>query len=312
MRLVRFLLLVALLVFRFWLDNCTVRTKEYDVFCGIPPGFEGVRIAQISDLHGNERLYGPLLRHTRSARPDLIVLTGDITDAPEQWPELEKLLRSLTEIAPCYYVSGNHEWADLEPEPLFRRIAETGVRVLRNEWVFLERSGDLVALVGFEDPNGTGDGSEPDRAIVFEGEVFLGGKGTGAGFVGIDDQYVLHVGLGSVAELEVCRLVRSHTDDFIIALCHRPQLFPELAEGGCGLVFSGHNHGGVIRIPFYGGLIPPARERGEYDAGLFHRDGSVLLVSPGLAGTNGVPRFLNRPQLCLAVLHQWQAEGGEA
>ena len=55
---------------------------------------------------------------------------------------------------------------------------------------------------GFEDPNGTGDGSVPDRTIVFEGEVFLGGKGTGSGFVGIDDQYVLHVGLGSVAELE--------------------------------------------------------------------------------------------------------------
>ena len=265
-RLIRFLLLVALLVFRFWLDNCTVRTKEYDVYCGIPQGFEGVRIAQISDLHGNEKLYGPLLRHTREARPDLIFLTGDITDAEEQWPELEELLRSLTEIAPCYYVSGNHEWADLEPEPLFRRIAETGVRVLRNEWVLLERSGDRVALVGFEDPNGYAD---------------------------------------MIKAQELCRLVRSHTDDFIIALCHRPQLFPELMEGGCGLVFSGHNHGGVIRIPFYGGLIPPARKTGEYDAGLFYRDGSALLVSPGLAGTIGVPRFLNRPQLCLAVLHPW-------
>ena len=270
-RLGTFLLLVALLALRLWVDNCTVRTKEYDVPCGIPPGFEGLRIAQISDLHGNERLYGPLLRHTKEARPDLIFLTGDITDAEEQWPKLEELLRDLTEIAPCYYVSGNHEWADLEPEPAFRRIAETGVRVLRNEWVLLERSGDRVALVGFEDPNGYAD---------------------------------------MIKAQELCRLVRTHTDDFVIALCHRPQLFPELTEGGCGLVFSGHNHGGVIRIPFYGGLIPPARQRGEYDAGLFYRDGSVLLVSPGLAGTNGVPRFLNRPQLCLAILHPWQAQVG--
>ena len=71
---------------------------------------------------------------------------------------------------------------------------------------------------------------------------------------------------------------------------------------------SGHNHGGVIRIPFYGGLIPPARKTGEYDAGLFYRNGSALLVSPGLAGTNGIPRFLNRPQLCLAILRQWPEE----
>ena len=126
-RLGTFLLLAALLALRLWVDNCTVRTKEYDVPCGIPPGFVGLRIAQISDLHGNERLYGPLLRHTKEAKPDLIFLTGDITDAEEQWPKLEELLRDLTEIAPCYYVSGNHEWADLEPEPAFRRIATSGV-----------------------------------------------------------------------------------------------------------------------------------------------------------------------------------------
>ncbi len=261
------LVLLLLLGFRLWLDNRTVRTKQYDIPCGIPAGFEGLRIAQISDLHGNEPLYEPLLRHTRSAKPDLIFLTGDITDAEEQWPKLEELLGELTKIAPCYYVSGNHEWADLEPEPLFRRIADTGVRVLRNEWVLLERAGDRGALVGFEDPNGYAD---------------------------------------MVQAQELCRMVRSATDDYIIALCHRPKLFPELAEGGCGMVFSGHNHGGVIRLPFYGGLIPPARKTGEYDAGLFRRDGSVLLVSPGLAGTKGVPRFLNRPQLCLAVLHRWE------
>ncbi len=265
-RLKLLLLLIALLALRLWLDNCTVRTKTYDIYCGIPPGFEGVRIAQISDLHGNERLYAPLLRHTRSARPDLIFLTGDIVDAEEQWPKLEPLLRELTQIAPCYYVSGNHEWADLAPEPTFRRIGETGVRVLRNEWVLLERSGDRVALVGFEDPNGYAD---------------------------------------MIQARDLCELIRQSTDEFVIALCHRPNMFPELAEGGCGLVFSGHNHGGVIRLPFYGGLIPPARKTGGYDAGLFYRDGSVMLVSPGLAGTSGIPRFLNRPQLCLAVLHPW-------
>ena len=266
-RMALILLAAALLALRLWVDNCTVRTKEYDIPCGIPSGFEGLRIAQISDLHGNERLYDALLRHTRASKPDLIFLTGDITDAEEQWPKLEELLTALTEIAPCYYVSGNHEWADLEPEPLFRRIGDTGVRVLRNEWVLLERGGDRVALAGFEDPNGYADMIQPR---------------------------------------DLCRLIRDSSEEFIIALCHRPGLFPVLAEGGCGLVFSGHNHGGVIRLPFYGGLIPPARKTGEYDAGLFYRDGSVMLVSPGLTGVSGIPRFLNRPQLCLAVLHEWQ------
>ena len=55
---------------------------------------------------------------------------------------------------------------------------------------------------GFEDPNGLGDGSAPDRAVVMNGEIYLPGKGTGYGFVGIDDRYILHVGLESVEDLQ--------------------------------------------------------------------------------------------------------------
>ena len=144
------LLLLALLAFRLWLDNFTVCLREYELRSpALPPGFQGLRVAQITDLHGSERLYDGVLRRTREAKPDLIALTGDLTDAEDQWPALEPLLQELTEIAPCFYVSGNHEWADLEPEPLFRRIAAAGVRVLRNEWVLLERGGDRLALVGF-------------------------------------------------------------------------------------------------------------------------------------------------------------------
>ena len=48
---------------------------------------------------------------------------------------------------------------------------------------------------GFEDPNGQGNGSEPDSAVVFNGTMYFGEKGTGNGFVGFDEQYILHVGL---------------------------------------------------------------------------------------------------------------------
>ncbi|MBR1455777.1 MAG: phosphodiester glycosidase family protein [Oscillospiraceae bacterium] len=65
---------------------------------------------------------------------------------------------------------------------------------------------DAVAGInagGFEDKNGQGNGSEPDSAVVFKGELYLGPKGTGNGFVGFDDQYILHVGLvGSKAVRE--------------------------------------------------------------------------------------------------------------
>ena len=47
---------------------------------------------------------------------------------------------------------------------------------------------------GFYDPNGTGDGSTPDTLVVFDGEIYYSGLGTGDGFAGIDSNHILHVG----------------------------------------------------------------------------------------------------------------------
>ncbi len=263
------LLLLALLALRLYLDNAAVVTKEYTVASkAVPAGFSGLRIAQISDLHGNERLYRALTEKVRAVRPDLIFLTGDISDREEQWEALAGLLEELTAIAPCYYCSGNHEWADLAPEPFFRKLAQTGVTVLRNEWVTLERGGDTLVLAGLEDPNGYADMSSPEEVMASIREA------TGAG---------------------------------VLVLCHRPGLFPRLSAAGYGVVFSGHNHGGLFRLPFLGGVIGPSDFLPEYDKGLFRLGDSLMLVSPGLAGSNGIPRFWNRPEVPVAVLRP--AEG---
>lgn len=247
------------------MDNATVVTREYDVYSpDIPAGFEGYRVAVISDLHGNERLYSLLLRAVAAAEPDIVALTGDLSDAEGQREALGPFLRSLTEISRCYYVSGNHEWADLNAEKFFAFVAGTGVRVLRNEWVSLSSGGDTLALAGIEDPNGYADMKTPQKLY---------------------------------AEL------REKTDAYVITLCHRPGLFTELALTGYDLVLSGHNHGGLVRLPFIGGLVSPNGFFPEYDRGLFQLDGSTMLVSPGLSGGGKLPRLFNRPEVCVAVLH---------
>ncbi len=63
---------------------------------------------------------------------------------------------------------------------------------------------DAVAAInagGFEDPNGEGDGSTPDNAMVHEGEVICGFFGIGRGFVGLDADSILQIGFNSVGEL---------------------------------------------------------------------------------------------------------------
>jgi predicted MPP superfamily phosphohydrolase len=257
--------LALLLLWRLWLDNATVCTKEYAVASpAFPAGFEGFRIAQITDLHGRSNLYRALVRETAEARPDVIVLTGDISDREDQWSGLEELLAELTAIAPCYYVSGNHEWADLDAEVFFSRLRDAGVTLLRNDWVFLERGGDTLALAGVEDPNGYADMPTPE---------------------------------------DVCEELRQVYAGSAVALCHRPELFPRLAAGGMTLTLSGHVHGGLIRLPFVGGLIGPGGWFPDYDKGLYTLGDGMLLVSPGIAGSNGVPRLFNRPELTVAVLH---------
>ena len=96
-----------------YLDNCTVQTTFHTLCCAnLPEAFSGLRIVQISDLHG--RVFGKehaaLLDAVPAAKPDLIALTGDLADEDTPLPSLRPLLAGLTALAPGYYVTANHEW----------------------------------------------------------------------------------------------------------------------------------------------------------------------------------------------------------
>ncbi len=80
---------------------------------GLPQGFDGYRIAHLSDLHGHQygEDSGELLDRVREGSPDLIVVTGDLIDQQSQLAMVPALARGLAAVAPTYYVTGNHEWA---------------------------------------------------------------------------------------------------------------------------------------------------------------------------------------------------------
>lgn len=104
---------------------------------------------------------------------------------------------------------------------------------------------------------------------------------------------------------EFAQAVRTVTagEGYTILLSHRPEQLALYAECCADLVFSGHAHGGQVRIPFVGGLVAP--HQGffpEYDAGLNEMDDTAMLVSRGL-GNSIVPiRINNRPEIVVAVL----------
>ena len=237
---------------------------------GLPDGFEGLRIVQISDLHGHE--YGQdseaLLALVAQQVPEFIVVTGDLIDQESHLAMAPALARGLAAIAPTYYVTGNHEWAVGGVPRLKGILTECGVTVLSNQYVTLERNGDSLVLAGVDDPNGYADQKTPEELY---GEI-----------------------------------QREAGDLCTILLAHRNDRFDQYAAAGYDLVISGHAHGGIVRLPFTDGLLGTDRKLfPTWTAGVYTLGDSTLFVSRGL-GNNTVPihgfRLFNRPDLAVLEL----------
>ncbi|MGO5022211.1 metallophosphoesterase [Lawsonibacter sp. LCP25S3_G6] len=257
-----------------WWGNRAVMVHTISVTDrNLPHAFEGFRIAQISDLHnevfgaGN----GQLLTLLAETKPDVIVITGDLIDSRHTDVDAAlEFARGAVELAPVYYVPGNHE--SRLPEEFWmleRSLDQMGVHVLRGERAILTRQGAAIALIGVDDP------TFQDKNSARWPELLE-------------------------AELERLR----DEELYSILLIHRPELLETYAKAGMNLVFSGHAHGGQVRLPFVGGVIAP--NQGffpQYDGGLYTLGDTQMVVSRGL-GNSLVPlRVNNRPEIVLAELH---------
>lgn len=151
------LALSVLVVARGMWENTALTVNTYHIDHGdIPEGFVGFRIAQISDFHDAEigKKNEKLISMLRETSPDIIVITGDFIDSRRTDVDHSlKFANELVKIAPCYYVTGNHEGRIAEYADLREGLIRAGVRVLENESVELERNGDKITLIGVHDDN---------------------------------------------------------------------------------------------------------------------------------------------------------------
>lgn len=267
-RLLALLALFALAAgFVYW-QNFTLQVEPVELFFeSLPPQFDGLRVAELSDLHG--RSFGKnnvrLLRTLQKARPDMICICGDLFDEKTDLTMLEPLLTGLTDIAPVYYVTGNHEWQVKNLREILQKMRAWGVTVLENEGRVLSRGGAEMVVAGVHDPCGPYDMKTP-AALVRE-------------------------------------LRSAQGNDFILMLSHRNDELTMWSQLGVQLVLSGHCHGGVVRLPFVGGVFGTRRELfPEYDAGVYRQDGTTLFVSRGLGYTNVHFRLFNRPHVPIMIL----------
>ena len=267
-RLLALLALFALAAGLVYWQNFTLQVEPVELFFeSLPPQFDGLRVAELSDLHG--RSFGKnnvrLLRTLQKARPDMICICGDLFDEKTDLTMLEPLLTGLTDIAPVYYVTGNHEWQVKNLREILQKMRAWGVTVLENEGRVLSRGGAEMVVAGVHDPCGPYDMKTP-AALVRE-------------------------------------LRSAQGNDFILMLSHRNDELAMWSQLGVQLVLSGHCHGGVVRLPVVGGVCGTRRELfPEYDAGVYRQDGTTLFVSRGLGYTNVHFRLFNRPHVPIMIL----------
>lgn len=121
----------ALIILFVWFNNSCIKTTRYKVPVR---GAGNMRIVHLSDLHGKNFGRGneKLIKKTAALKPDLIAVTGDIIHlyTPKNCETAERTISALSQIAPVYYVAGNHEMRNKGYRFLRRRLLDAGARVL--------------------------------------------------------------------------------------------------------------------------------------------------------------------------------------
>ena len=260
--------------------NRRLDTTEYTIKSDrLPDAFSGKKILHLSDLH-QERFgenYSILVDACRAVKPDYIFFTGDLYSRQEKSiSDKPLLMKLLKELAPVYYIPGNHEVETPErAEALYYKLEQAGVHILRNSQARLFVGEEYINVYGLE----------------VERKYYKNDDGR---YRNLPEMKVRDVG-NALGKAEKVR--------FNMLLAHTPFPFEAYAEWGADLTFSGHCHGGIVRLPLLGGILSPERKFfPKYTKGVYscnkYANKAKMIVSAGL----GKFRLFNPAEIVVVTL----------
>lgn len=256
---------VAMFFFGRYLSSNELEVTFHHLYSPRITGGDNTRLVVLSDLHNRE--FGPdnreLIGQIAALKPDLIIMAGDMVNAwDDNLDVILNLCEDLLEIAPVYYGPGNHENHLFyeKGSDLENLLLERGVHVLVNR---------------------------AEKVTVNKTPFLIGGLTTAV------DGYEEY-GAEFIREYEKSK-------DFKLLIAHYPSLYYEaLADTQIDLGICGHFHGGVVRLPFLGGMYHG--DTGffpKYSGGMYRLPNSTIFVSRGMQDHSGFPRINNRPELAV-------------
>ena len=278
-KLIICLFIISIFIFGFlYFENDTLQISNYVVSSTkLPSDFNNFKILQLSDLHSKEFGYEnqKLIKKIDNEKPDIIVMTGDMLNtSDDKYDVFLNLSKKLAQKYKVYYVVGNHEEI-VNPFRIMEELKNIGVTVLDNEKVKIKRGKSFIYLYGMW-----------FRVIYYKNENNSEEKNI---FYDLDTMQKA-VGV-------------SDPNAYNILLTHNPIYFATYSKWGADLTLSGHMHGGIIRIPFKGGVLSPERTLfPKYDAGRFNLGGKIMIVNRGLGNETIIPRIFNRPEITIITL----------
>ncbi|EET58204.1 hypothetical protein BRYFOR_09843 [Marvinbryantia formatexigens DSM 14469] len=233
----------------------------------------------LGDLHN--RVFGEgnsqLVEIIRKQYPDLIFSVGDLTvchAGQEVNPDIGlALLKRLACDCPVYCVNGNHEYRAKQYPKVYGGVYQKitaelhkgGITLLENARVPVEVNGARLMIHGLEIP----------------------------------EKYYKRFGSAYMPAEEIRALIGEPDEErYNILLAHNPVFFESYALWGANLTLSGHLHGGLVRLPFIGGVISPqVKLFPRYAQGMFEKYRHKMVVTAGLGSHSLALRVNNPPEI---------------
>lgn len=248
---------------------------------GLPESFKNFKICHLSDLHNTNLFQNnpDLLEKIKQENVDILVISGDIAH-DGKFDQSLKAFESLSQFIPydkMFLTTGNHDFASYQGSNIIvqdfakiqKELEKHKINVLRNETFFIKKNNQQLAIIGIDDPE-----LQDNENIFFDTELN-----------------------------KLTKNINSKITKILIS--HRPEKFDYYSKYKIDLVFTGHAHGGqVIWFKNRGLIAPNQRVFPKYTNGLYQKDQTQMIVSPGVSNNHSVPRINNPGKIFIVELHQ--------
>ncbi|NLP34346.1 MAG: metallophosphoesterase [Clostridiales bacterium] len=319
--------LIMLLILWSQIELMFLTTSEYTISSKkLSNDINGTKFVVLSDLHNHSigKENRRLINKIDSIAPDFIIIAGDMVTKRQFCvpSNAYNLLKRLSKKYKIYYGYGNHEqyFEQLLEDLQNRKRKEADIikyKNLHSTWVeykkrlinlgivFLDNDGIPFTRLNNKENNLSRTEVTPNS----NAKLLVSGLSLDMVYYlrrnqkAVQEHSILPNSSKVVEEYIRARLGKKDEDIFHILIAHNPIYYEDYVSWGADLILSGHVHGGLVRLPFIGGLISPSVKLfPKYDAGMFTKDEKTMIISRGLGTHSNMPRIFNPPELVVVRL----------